>query len=970
MPREPQTPALLVPYGEDMLAATARHVIDGCDSALPLLQDVALLLPDLQQSTRLRRALITESNRRGHSALLGPRIDTIAGYLANLPLPAPAILPEDARELVLMDALRQHADLFGAADLWQLSRSMLALFDELNLQQRQLPRQLDEFQRMLSNAYGVGGASPAHLGREARIVHTLWHAWQEQLSAEHATDHHSWYLRALAESLAVIEPNQQLFLVAFTALRPAEASWVRALDERGQIGIILQGQAAEQGYHPDAPLHALLQQLNIQPHTSDNGDPRTSALNAAFDLQHGDLRQRAAALRALHPVSPLASTISVFAAADSEQEARAVDFQVRRWLLQGKRNIGIVTEDRRLARRVRALLERAGVALADSAGWALSTTSSATVIERWLQAVEEDFAHQPMMDLLKSPFMLPVDPDEAEIFKRAVYRLEQDIVLHENIPRGLDRYRRHLQYRQRRLGWPSSVSTAVTALLERLDHAAQPLLRLVSGGARSLDQFMDGLQESLIRLELLSALDADDAGTRIVQHLEQLRHAARHRPLSSDWLGFRTWLGAGLEHTHFRPPADDNRVTLLSLEQTELAHFDALVVAAAEREFLPGSPGISPYFNDAVRNELGLTGWREQLSIRLHHFRRLLQSAPQVVITRRREQDGEELLPSPWLEAIQTLHEQTYGNDLSDPELERWLRNPAAQVSAPDAAPMPAPSGNPHAPLPAARLPNTISAAAQQHLIDCPYQFFAADCLRLKPVDEIREALEKSDYGERVHRCLEAFHGGAPDLPGPFTASLNHANRDAAIALLEEISRAVFAQDLEDNFIHRGWLSRWTAMIPDYLDWQIARSNQWQPVQVERSIERPLAGPWRLKGRLDRMDRNSDQRLAVIDYKTGATPRPAEVNAGEAVQLLSYAMLCDEIDRVEYLQLDKQVRSVSPLAGDDLSQLRSAVRQRLIEMLEAIAAGAALPAWGDLGTCERCKMAGLCRRQTWDGPIQ
>ncbi len=970
MSSEPQTPALLVPYGEDILAATARHVIDRCHSALPLLQDVAVLLPDLQQSTRLRRALVMESNRRGHAALLGPRVDTLAGYLATLPLPAPAILPEDARELVLMDALRQHADLFGDADLWQLSRSMLALFDELNLQQRQLPPQLAMFQQMLSAAYGVSGASPAHLGREARIVHTLWHAWQEQLSAENATDHHIWYLRALAESLAFIEPSQQLFLVGFSALRPAEAAWLRALHERGQVGIILQGQAVEQGYHPDAPLHSLLQQLNIQPHTTDNGDPRTSALNAAFDLQRGDLRQRAAALRALQPASPLTSTMSVFAATDSEQEARAVDLQVRRWLLQGKRNIGIVTEDRRLARRVRALLERAGVALADAAGWALSTTSSATVIERWLQAVEEDFAHQPMMDLLKSPFMLPADPDEAEIFKRAVYRLEQDIVLHENIPRGLDRYRRHLRYRQRRLRWPSSVSHAVYALLDRLDHAAQPLLGLVVGGARSLDQFTDGLLESLTRLGLLSALDTDDAGTRIVQQLDQLRHAARHRPLPSDWLGFRTWLGAALERAHFRPPADDNRVKLLSLEQTVLAQFDALLIAAVEREFLPGSPSVSPYFNDAVRNELGLTGWREQLAIRLHHFRRLLQSAPEVMITRRREQDGEELLPSPWLEAIQTLHEQTYGDDLSNPELGLWLRSPATQVSAPDTAPMPVPSGNPHAPLPAARLPDTISAAAQQHLIDCPYQFFAADCLGLKPVEEIREALEKSDYGERVHRCLEAFHGGAPDLPGPFTAPLDHANRDAAVALLEEISRAEFAQDLEDNFIHRGWLNRWTAMIPDYLDWQIERSNQWQPVQVERSIERPLAGPWRLKGRLDRIDRNSDGRLAVIDYKTGATPRPAEVNAGEAVQLLSYAMLCDEIDRIEYLQLDKQVRSVSPLADDDLSQLRTAVRERLIEVLESIAAGAALPAWGDPDTCGRCQMAGLCRRQTWEGPVQ
>ena len=105
----------------------------------------------------------------------------------------------------------------------------------------------------------------------------------------------------------------------------------------------------------------------------------------------------------------------------------------------------MVTEDRRLARRVRALLERAGIALQDSGGWALSTTSAAAALERWLETVEEDFAHQPLLDVLKSPFVCP--PQEREAHLASVHRLEQDIILHEQIARGLERYRRHLDYR-------------------------------------------------------------------------------------------------------------------------------------------------------------------------------------------------------------------------------------------------------------------------------------------------------------------------------------------------------------------------------------------------------------------------------------------------------------------------------------------------------------------------------------------
>ena len=959
-----------MPYGESILAAAANCIVERCTHRLPLLNQVVVLVPDLQQGPRLRRALMTAAAAAGYDTLLGPRIETFASYLANLPLGAPAILPDDARELVLLEALRHHADLFGDADLWRVARGLLELFDQLNLQQASLPSDLAQFRQLLHRAYGVEGAAPSHLSREAEIVHTLWRAWHQQLEAEHAVDRNTWYLGALGASLRSIDADNCFFAIGYSELRPAESAWLERLIQRGQAEVILHGKLGGHGYHPDAPLQVLVQQLRAPLSENVAASPRSEALSAAFDIDAGNLQQRAAMLRAAHPHSPLAGRLGVFAAADSEQEARAVELQIRQWLLAGKRRIGIVTEDRRLARRIRALLERAGILLSDSGGWALSTTSSATVIERWLQAVEEDFAHQPMMDLLKSPFLLPDDPDQAATYRRAIYRLEQDIVLHENIPRGLDRFRKHLQYRQRRLGWSPQAGAAVHALLDRLAHAAEPLSGMVRGRERPLSHFVAALLESLERLGVLHPLEGDAAGAQVIQQLERLQQAARYRPLTADWFAFRSWLGAALERSHYRPTGGNARVQLLSLEQCTLVEFEGLLLAAAEHEFLPGRPDVSPYFNDGVRRELGLRGWRERLALRLHHFRRVLESAPQVVVTYRREQDGEELLPSPWLEAIQSLHELAYDDDLSERNLGELLADERSQVQSPDQAPLPAPAGNPHAPVPAARIPQTISVAAHQHLLDCPYQFFAADCLRLKPVEEIREALEKSDYGERVHRCLEAFHGGVSGLPGPFAPRLQADNRDEAVALLREISDAVFARDLEDNFIHRGWLKRWLAMIPDYIDWQLHRERQWQPTQIERSLERPLTGLWRLRGRLDRVDRNDDDRRAVVDYKTGAIPTPEQVTFGEAVQLVSYAMLLDDVDQVEYLQLDKQIKSTARLEGETLTTLRDSVRARLIEILDALAAGTGLPAWGDPATCAHCQMAGLCRRQTWDGPIR
>ena len=149
--------------------------------------------------------------------------------------------------------------------------------------------------------------------------------------------------------------------------------------------------------------------------------------------------ERARAFLQEHPESPLSGHLAILPASSPEQEARAIDLQVRQWLLDGKQSIAIVTEDRRLARRVRALLDRAGIGLEDTGGWALSTTSAAAALERWLETVEEDFAHQPLLDVLKSPFIFP--DDDRDQLANSVYRLEQDIIQRENIASGMQRYR-------------------------------------------------------------------------------------------------------------------------------------------------------------------------------------------------------------------------------------------------------------------------------------------------------------------------------------------------------------------------------------------------------------------------------------------------------------------------------------------------------------------------------------------------
>jgi ATP-dependent helicase/nuclease subunit B len=207
-------------------------------------------------------------------------------------------------------------------------------------------------------------------------------------------------------------------------------------------------------------------------------------------------------------------------------------------------------------------------------------------------------------------------------------------------------------------------------------------------------------------------------------------------------------------------------------------------------------------------------------------------------------------------------------------------------------------------------------------------------------------------------------------LPGPFVRVINSQSRDAAQQLLEEISHAVFADDLEDNFLHRGWLQRWLEKIPHYLDWQISREEAGRVDTVEADLRTEGFAPeLELQGRLDRIDQQHDE-LAVVDYKTGTIPAEAEVLSGEAVQLPFYALLAQQrqlpVNQVEYLALEgRKLGSQVVLQGEELERLRDASAERLITLQREMVQSRGLPAWGDETVCRYCHMEGLCRRSAW-----
>jgi len=652
------------------------------------------------------------------------------------------------------------------------------------------------------------------------------------------------------------------------------------------------------------------------------------------------LREQATQLAKDFPQAVLGSRLRLFAANGLEQEARAAEVQVRRWLLAGKSSIAIVAQDRLAARRVRALLERAEVQVRDESGWILSTMAVSTVLMRWLDALQSDFYYQDMLDLLKSPYIFADQP--AAERKQIVYQLEQLLRKHGAVAH-LDVF-----FELARNELPELGST-----LARLRQAAAELTKK----SNTLNGWLLALERSLAILGVSAGLAADAAGVQMLQSLhtwQQELAADGTRYTRGEW---RHWLALQLDRVTWRDSSIDSPVLITHLAATRWRKFDAVLLLGCDAAHLPSADNVAVWFNDAVRDTLGLPVRAVYRAQQRDDLLALLAMNDTVLATWQASKNGVANLLSPYLEILRDLHQLAYQDDLAENELAGMLE--AAQVrsdsaSLPDSTHMPLPI------VPSQLIPQRISASGYNSLVACPYQYYARHVLHLNELDEIREDIEKRDFGEWVHDILHRFHQQFNVLGGHEITVLEKE--------LSNISVEVFAQAVQRDYWARAWLLRWQQSIPAYIEAQLnSEAEGWRYQNGEVAFELPVTEELLMRGRIDRIDvqGNAASVVRVLDYKTqNAAKLKAKLKqAGEDVQLPFYAHVF-EATEAAFISIEKnKVLLVEP--PQDVSQLAHANIERLKQVFLQMRSGTPLPANGIGTVCEYCEMRGLCRKAEW-----
>ena len=270
-----------------------------------------------------------------------------------------------------------------------------------------------------------------------------------------------------------------------------------------------------------------------------------------------------------------------------------------------------------------------------------------------------------------------------------------------------------------------------------------------------------------------------------------------------------------------------------------------------------------------------------------------------------------------------------------------------------------------------------VSASRLESLVKCPFGYFLKYVLGVEPPEELEldrsRWLDPLDRGSLIHDILYEFmtgiakEGARPDAGrhGPLMAEIAERLVSERKREVPPPSEGVFERERLDI----------RAALDVFLRVESARPPEVRPLAFEKGfsgvpVEVEGGGSFRLKGRIDRIDRTGPDTFRILDYKTGS-PRPYEdlvaFGRGRIIQHALYAVAAEKILVREGLadraRVTESGYSFPTRRGEGREILvpafdRRAFRALLRDILALIADGYFATALKD--ECDYCDYAPVC----------
>jgi len=820
-----------------------------------------ILLP----SNRAVRTVTDAFVRVSEGGLVLPRLiaigdpdlgERIGGALDPLDLAEeipPAIDPLE-RQLLLARLIR--AEGTGAAEAMRLAAELARTMDQLAIEEVQPSRLVEAVNETPELA-----AHWLHSIERFRAVLDQWPTLLAKRGVIDLAERRSRLLHALAKRWSGRPPEGFTLAAGITTSAPAVAALLTRVARLERGAVILPALAdapampeeewdalgpdedgrGEEG-HPQYHLKRLLDRIGV---AREEVLPWRGGGRAASSATRGRaVVQAMAAPRFTDKWTRLSVSerrltgIRVAELPDPASEAQAIAIALREAVEKPGETAALVTPDRNLAARVSAHLQRWGIEADDSAGQPLSHTPAGTLLLAIAAAAVENLAPVPLLVLLKHP-LVGGEGDDRLGWLEAARQL--DLGLRGPRPRagieGLDE--RFAENRAWRF---------VREYVAQLDGGI---------GATSLASVATYLREAADRLAGDAAWRGPDGrlSAELLSKLEQSPDALAVAVTPEDVIPALRGLLDGLPVR--RPYGGHPRIFIWGLLEARLQKADLLILGGMNEGVWPSLPSPDPWLAPQIRRALGLPGLEFRTGLAAHDFMSAL-GAPRVLLTRaRRDSRSPTVASRLWLR----LQAMT-GGMTRDQRLERLA---IALDASSDVEPAKRPAPQP----PIEGRPKKIAVTDLDRLRADPFAFYAKAILKLRPEEPVDAEHHAAWKGTAVHEVLEAWFKQDECDPAKLAA------RAAAL--------------LADEAIHPMLRALWSPRLMEAIDWIAAESAKDKeagrlPALAEEFGEAEVAGVT-LYGKVDRIDRLPDGRLAIVDYKTGQAPAKKAVAEGFAMQL-------------------------------------------------------------------------------------
>jgi ATP-dependent helicase/nuclease subunit B len=864
--------------GTGFVDALAVGLLDKAGRDPLALSSFSVLLPTRRAIRSLKEAFLRRIGEEGkEGAYLLPRLMTLGDldedellFQGSIEAELPPAIDPMKRRLLLGRLVRAARPGLAWDQAARLAQELGRFLDQMQTQEVPLLR----LQNLVPDDFAD------HWGEVLKFLNLLADHWPKLLEEEQALDpvvRRNRLLLAQADAWKTHPPKGPIIAAGSTGSVPATAHLLRTIAALPQGAVILPGldrwlddEAWDKldESHPQFGMKKLLDSLGLRrDQVPDWGEAQDRRLQPRLRLLSESFRPAATTEAWLHlpEIPPQAiAGLHYLEAPDPRSEALAIALLMREVAEQRPLTAALITPDRNLARRVAGELARFDIAINDSSGQPLPTTSPGIFLRLISQALLEDFAPLPLLALLKHPLCRM--GMEAHSLHGLVRSLEIDSLRGPRPAPGL------------------ASLLAIHAWLKELDEAARPLQNLLAASDASLGDLAAAhiaLAERLAATEDMpghEALWQDEAGEAAQDFMARLlRVGADAGPVPGE--SYPALLETLMDEVTVRPAYGLHpRLHIWGPLEARLQQADLIILGGLNEGVWPADPPADPWLSRPMRKALGLESLERKIGLAAHDAAQAM-AAPRVILTRSARDQGAPTKPSRFIQRLEAVMNAT--GLLGEGHGESWrLQAPLDWVQALDHAERQAlrPAPAPCPPLEAR--PNGLSVTRIETWMRDPYALYAQKILNLYALDPIDADPGAADYGTLIHKVLELYAKTWPNQPPA----------DIEAELLK-IGETVFAEALAKPGLWAFWWPR----LQGIASFVAALERQRQPWLKRRFAEckgtLDIDG-FALSATADRIDLKADGSLALIDYKTGTPPSWKQVKAGFAPQLpLEAAML-------------------------------------------------------------------------------